>query len=137
MITNSQIFNSMITNSNALYSNVNFFVYQINTPQSNLFTTLITIPFSGFHLWNTWVLWWTLSYPGMNIFLMFPLKHLKFLIYYVIICILFMFLQSTRALEHLSYLRILDYVSTVWNPHSQKNILALEKFKIMALVGFV
>jgi len=30
-------------------------------------------------VWSTWVLWWTLSYPGMNIFLTFSLKHLKFL----------------------------------------------------------
>jgi len=28
-------------------------------------------------------------------------------------------------------------VCTVWNPHSQKNILALEKFKIVVLAGFV
>jgi len=33
-------------------------------------------------------------------------------------------------------LSILDCASTVWNPHSQKNILALEKFKIVALSGF-
>jgi len=34
-------------------------------------------------------------------------------------------------------LPILDYASTVWNPHSQKNIQALEKSKIMVLAGFV
>ena len=37
-------------------------------------------------------------------------------------------------------LPVLDYATTVWNPHTRiKNIIALEKrkFRIMVLVGFV
>jgi len=32
---------------------------------------------------------------------------------------------------------ILDYASTVWNPNTQKNIFALENYKIRVLAGFM